>query len=148
MKNYRTGRTGTKSRWICTLSGSLDTEIISTVEQVALIHYKYAEDLHGVHCEGALPVTLFATLFWNEIYNVSAPGAFVSSYQDAPLDLYTSHFLENRRDLIENKLEIVKRLDLDTLSRMIHEDFDKCRHYESIMNRNLFTNSEDFKVSE
>lgn len=134
---------GSKSTW--SVSNGADVTYM-TVEQVALKHYRDNGFRGGLHCEGTLPITLFATLFWSEIYDVNVPGAFVSPYQDAPLDLYSSCFFDNRRELIEGKLNMFRALDSVSLSQLIHEDFIKYRHYQSLVHGNLFNNTDDFKV--
>ncbi|XP_043280549.1 fanconi-associated nuclease 1-like [Venturia canescens] len=135
--------TGSKSTWSVGIGGT-DVGYLR-VEQVALLHYTGKGFNGGLHCEGALPITLFATLLWNEIYGIPVPGAFVSCYQEAPLDLYGSHFFENRREEIENKLHLMRDLQLEDLCEIMSEDFSQNRHYTSLMHGNLFEDPNDFK---
>lgn len=135
--------TGSKSTWSIGIGGT-DVGYLR-VEQVALLHYSGKGFHGGLHCEGALPVTLFATLLWNEIYGVAVPGAFVSRYQEAPLDLYGSHFYDNRREQIESKLCLMKDLSVEDLSEIMSEDFSQNRHYMSLMHGNLFEDPNDLK---
>ncbi|XP_067212897.1 fanconi-associated nuclease 1-like [Linepithema humile] len=121
-----------KSKWC--ISNGIDEQTYGSVEDLALNYYQSEGYIKGVHCEGAFPVTLFGTLFWDEIYNMDVPGACVSLYQDAPLDLYSSEFYENRKDRIDMKLQIVRDFDVETLSRHLKHKFDMYCEYKSISN--------------
>lgn len=117
-----------------------------TVESFALFYYKGEGYPKGIHCEGAFPITLFGTLFWDEIYNMSIPGAYVSSYQDAPLDLYSSEFYENRKERIDMKIQIIRTFDSETLSRHLKHEYDLYREYTSLCQGTLFDDSNSFQV--
>ncbi|XP_063985984.1 fanconi-associated nuclease 1-like [Diachasmimorpha longicaudata] len=107
MKVEREGMWG-KSLWLLRME---DEETgYGSVEDVALNHYADIGYPKGIHCEGALPVTLFACLFWKEIYELPVPGAFVSPFQNAPLDLFGSNFYENRREHLEKKFAELEAL--------------------------------------
>mmetsp|Transcript_51135 Transcript_51135/g.119812 ORF Transcript_51135/g.119812 Transcript_51135/m.119812 type:complete len:1063 (+) Transcript_51135:86-3274(+) len=76
-----------------------------TVEELAMRHYLAVEGFQcGIHCEGALLRDLFGILLFEELFDTSIDGAFVSEYQDAPLDLGSECFYERRRDKIEARL--------------------------------------------
>ncbi|KAG5310603.1 FAN1 nuclease, partial [Acromyrmex insinuator] len=120
-------------------------QVYGSVENLALYHYKNEGYIKGVHCEGAFPITLFATLFWNEIYNISVPGAWVSSYQDAPLDLYTSEFYENRKKEINEKLQDIRGYDSEKLSKHLQNEFESYSKYKSISQGNIFDDSNSLK---
>ncbi|KMQ96585.1 coiled-coil domain-containing protein mtmr15 [Lasius niger] len=132
-----------KSTW-CIRNG-VDQQMYGSVESFALYHYKSKGYSKGVHCEGAFPITLFGTLFWDEIYNIDIPGACVSSYQNAPLDLYSSEFYENRKEQIDIKLKIVRNFNLETLSRHLKHEFDLYREYTSLCQGNLFDDSDSLQ---
>jgi len=75
------------------------------------------------------------------------PGAWVSLYQDAPLDLYSSEFYENRKEQIDMKLQIVRKLDSETLSRHMQREFELHCEYKSIAQGNIFNDSDSLRVS-
>ncbi|XP_072747901.1 fanconi-associated nuclease 1 [Anoplolepis gracilipes] len=132
-----------KSTWC--ISNNIDQQMYGSVESFALYRYKCDGYPKGVHCEGAFPVTLFVTLFWDEIYNMNIPGTYVSLYQDAPLDLYSSEFYENRKEQIDMKLQIIRKLDSETLSRHLKTKFDLHREYTSLYHGTLFDDSNNFQ---
>ncbi|XP_018370527.1 PREDICTED: fanconi-associated nuclease 1-like isoform X2 [Trachymyrmex cornetzi] len=131
-----------KSTWC--ISRGID-QVYGSVESLALYHYKNEGYIKGVHCEGAFPITLFAILFWNEIYNINVPGAWVSSYQDAPLDLYTSEFYENRKKEIDAKLQDIRSYDSEKLSKHLQNEFESYSRYKSISQGNIFDDSNSLK---
>lgn len=118
-----------------------------SVESLALYYYKCEGYIKGTHCEGAFPITIFAMLFWDEIYNMNIPGAWVSLYQDAPLDLYSSEFYENRKEQIDIKLQIIRKFDSETLSRHLKREFELHSEYKSISQGNIFKDSNCVQVS-
>lgn len=132
-----------RSTWC--ISNSIDEQTYGSVESFALYQYKCLGYPKGVHCEGAFPVTLFGTLFWDEIYDMKIPGACVSSYQDAPLDLYSPEFYENRKEQIDMKLQIIRKFDSETLSRYLKSKFDLYREYTSLCQGTLFDDSNSFQ---
>jgi Fanconi-associated nuclease 1 len=136
-----------KSSWL--ISNSMDQKVYGTVENLALHHYKYKGYPKGVHCEGALPVTLFGTLFWDEIYNMDVSGAYVSLYQDAPMDLFSSEFYENRKEKLDTKLQIIRKFDSETMSRHLKHEFDLHCEYRSVSNTqgSVFDDSNNLQVS-
>ncbi|XP_023246169.1 fanconi-associated nuclease 1 isoform X2 [Copidosoma floridanum] len=116
------------------------------VEVVALQHYTSEEDFHeGLHCEGSLPITLFTIFFWEELFNVSVPGVFVSSYQEAPLDLFTAEFFNNRKEKIEEKIQFIKALDLETFADWMYTKYSNNIQYRTIMPNTLFKSDQQFK---
>ncbi|XP_058794807.1 fanconi-associated nuclease 1-like isoform X2 [Phymastichus coffea] len=133
-----------KSTWSININGN--DKFYGSVEILALQHYTSEEHFHeGLHCEGSLPVILFTTLFWDELYNIFVPGAFVSHYQDAPLDLFTADFFPNRKKALEKKIEFFKQLDLESFSDLMNERFLSYNKYQSIMSTSLFKNEKQFK---
>ncbi|CAJ1409537.1 unnamed protein product [Effrenium voratum] len=78
-----------------------------TVEELAMQHYFSQEGggfQCGVHCEGAILRDLFAILLFDQMFDCSVEGAFVSAFQDAPLDLGTEAFYPSRITSIERRL--------------------------------------------
>ncbi|EFN77506.1 Coiled-coil domain-containing protein MTMR15 [Harpegnathos saltator] len=109
-----------------------------TVEDFALYYYKNKGYIKGAHCEGSLPITLFGMLFWDEIYNMDIPGTCLSSYEPTPLDLFSSEFYENRKEQIDMKLQIIRKLDVETFSNHLKHQFDLRHEYTSICQSNIF----------
>ena len=117
------------------------------MEMVAIQHYTSKENfLKGLHCEGSLPVSLFMLLFWTELYEVDVPGAFVTPYQLAPLDLFTANFYDNRKDQIEEKIKFVENMDLETFGDWMSDNYLQYSKYYSLMSGSLFANGEQVKV--
>ncbi|XP_012532751.2 fanconi-associated nuclease 1 [Monomorium pharaonis] len=132
-----------KSNWC--ISTVTDQQVYGSVESLALYRYKREGYIRGIHCEGAFPITLFATLFWDEIYNINVPGAWVSLYQEAPLDLYSSEFYENRKERIDIKLQIIRKFNSETLSRHLKHEFESYCEYTSLIQDSIFKDSNYFQ---
>lgn len=78
-----------------------------TVEQLAMQHYFSSEGgafQCGIHCEGSILRDLFGILMFDELFDCSVADAFVSSFQDAPLDLGTEAFYPSRVSSLERRL--------------------------------------------
>ena len=99
-----------------------------------------------MHCEGALPNILFCTLFWEELYDMHVPGAFSTPYEEAPNDLFTTEFYENRKERIDMKLQILDNLNSESLSSLMEEKFALLRQYQSIMLSNIIEDNSQLKV--
>lgn len=117
------------------------------VEAIAQQHYSTKGYIQGIHCEGSFPVLLFSVLFWEELYEEHVPGAFVSLYQNAPADLYTSNFYNNRREAIKRKIEFLKSLPLENFVELLGDSYQKNQHYQSVMPQEVFSSVIDFQVS-
>lgn len=122
---------GSKSTWC--IKSNTDGQSYGSVETVAFHYYQKQGFPNGLHLEGALPITLFCTLFWEELYDVHVPGAFSSPYQEAPSDLFTGEFYENRKDEIDRKLQIIGSYNSEFLSSFMQEKFAEFGRYRSIM---------------
>ncbi|KZC05801.1 Fanconi-associated nuclease 1 [Dufourea novaeangliae] len=138
----RTAR-GSKSVW-CVESGT-ESQSYGSVEAFALYYYTENGFSNGLHCEGNLPILLFSTLFWEELYNEDIPGAFMTPYQDAPFDLYTEHFYENRKDTIDTKLQIISTVDAEYFSCFMEESYKTRSHYRSLMPSNFLKQNSHMK---
>ena len=134
---------GNKSTW--RIESSDDSQSYGSVESLALYHYCEGEFFNGLHCEGRLPILLFAALFWEELYDIHIPGAFVTQYQSAPEDLFTEQFYENRKEKIDMKLQIINDLGSESLSNMMEERFKQYSQYRSIMPSDLLKSSVQLK---
>lgn len=67
-----------------------------------------AEGLSGFHGENWLWKSLFGLAFWDVIFAPVA-GAFQHAFQYGPLDLHSSDFRPRRRQLIEQRLDELRR---------------------------------------
>ncbi|XP_076292519.1 fanconi-associated nuclease 1 isoform X2 [Lasioglossum baleicum] len=127
-----------KSTWLVESNDGDDG--YGTVETVALYHYKKQENFsNGLHCEGNLPILLFTTLFWEELYEIQIPGAFMSPYGTAPADLYTKHFYKNREQKIDTKLQYINSFNAtpEFFSTWMEMRFETYKQYRSLMPTNL-----------
>ncbi|XP_076654635.1 fanconi-associated nuclease 1-like isoform X4 [Halictus rubicundus] len=127
-----------KSSWL--IENSDEGAGYGSVEMVALYHYVKEQNFsNGLHCEGNLPILLFATLFWEELFEKQIPGAFAAPYETAPADLFTKHFYEHRKKDIDIKLQIIDSFNADpaSFSTWMEARFGTYRQYMSLMPTNL-----------
>ncbi|CAK9833657.1 Fanconi-associated nuclease 1 [Anthophora retusa] len=132
------GAAGYKTTWC--IAKNAENISYGSVENVACHYYKQQGYPNGLHCEGALPITLFFTLFWEELYDVHVPGSFVTPYQEAPSDLFTPKFRANRQMEIDRKLGIISRLDSESLATWMEQKFIAIKHYQTPMSGNFQNN--------
>ncbi|KAF7411508.1 hypothetical protein HZH66_000404 [Vespula vulgaris] len=133
------GTSNIKSKWC--IGNSTDDKSYGSVENVALNFYYNQGFNCGIHCEGALPVTLFFALFWEELFNIDIPGTFVTLYQTAPLDLFTKDFYKNRKETIDMRLKLLRSFDLETFCSLVENNFISNSHFESMMHVKMFTSN-------
>merc|ERR1712232_1259602 len=96
-----------------------------TVEELALRHYLGGADgfEYGIHCEGALLRDLFGIILYDQLFDTSVQGVFVSQYQDAPLDLGTEAFYSSRSIALEQRLRDLASLDAYSLASEVRHKF-------------------------
>eukprot|EP00928_Gymnodinium_smaydae_P001520 TRINITY_DN10550_c1_g2_i1.p1 TRINITY_DN10550_c1_g2~~TRINITY_DN10550_c1_g2_i1.p1 ORF type:complete len:994 (-),score=152.67 TRINITY_DN10550_c1_g2_i1:15-2996(-) len=98
-----------------------------TVEELALRHYLSnacsLEFTCGLHCEGALLRDLFGLLMYDQLFDTSVKGVFMSLYQDAPLDLGSEAFYVARAKSIETRLDTLARLPSTCLAAEVRNLF-------------------------
>ncbi|CAL7933255.1 unnamed protein product [Xylocopa violacea] len=121
-----TNKSGNKSVWC------IENKKVP-VETVALHYYRDQGFPKGLHCEGALPIALFFTLFWEELYDMHIPGAFVTPYSEAPGDLFTEEFYKNRKEKIDLKLTKISTLNSKLLSSWMGRRYHMYSQYQSAM---------------
>ncbi|XP_034951589.1 fanconi-associated nuclease 1-like [Chelonus insularis] len=121
---------GTKSVWRLDI-GENNTEYLS-VEMLAAKHYQYNGFSRNIHCEGKLPVTLFSCFFWNELYTIPVPGAFVCPYQIAPLDLFGSQFFANRQEQLNARIASAEDMDIEDFSNFLSVNYMMSKEYMSL----------------
>ncbi|NXS75630.1 FAN1 nuclease, partial [Pandion haliaetus] len=93
--------------------------VMCSVEELALTHYRQNGFDQGIHGEGSTFITLYGILMWDIIFMDDIPDVFRNSYQTFPLDLYTDSFYENRRDVIEARLQQLQTASSETLASLI-----------------------------
>ncbi|NWY69471.1 FAN1 nuclease, partial [Erithacus rubecula] len=93
--------------------------IMCSVEELALTHYRRNGFDQGIHGEGSTFITLYGILMWDIIFMDDIPDVFRTSYQTFPLDLYTDSFYENRRAVIEARLQQIHTASSETLAKLV-----------------------------
>uniref|UniRef100_A0A663E3R4 Fanconi-associated nuclease n=1 Tax=Aquila chrysaetos chrysaetos TaxID=223781 RepID=A0A663E3R4_AQUCH len=93
--------------------------VMCSVEELALTHYRQNGFDQGIHGEGSTFITLYGILMWDIIFMDDIPDVFRNSYQTSPLDLYTDSFYDNRRDVIEARLQQLHTASSETLANLI-----------------------------
>ncbi|NXG02853.1 FAN1 nuclease, partial [Sakesphorus luctuosus] len=93
--------------------------VMCSVEELALTHYRRNGFDQGIHGEGSTFLTLYGILMWDIIFMDDIPDVFRNAYQTCPLDLYTDSFYENRRDVIEARLQQLHSASSETLAKLI-----------------------------
>eukprot|EP00927_Polykrikos_kofoidii_P038663 TRINITY_DN33078_c0_g1_i1.p1 TRINITY_DN33078_c0_g1~~TRINITY_DN33078_c0_g1_i1.p1 ORF type:complete len:1107 (+),score=185.49 TRINITY_DN33078_c0_g1_i1:54-3323(+) len=79
-----------------------------TVEELALRYYLSTGGFDcGIHCEGALLRDLFGIVLFQELFDTSVEGVFLSNFQDAPLDLGTDAFYPSRSKALDERLAML-----------------------------------------
>ncbi|NXN84692.1 FAN1 nuclease, partial [Bombycilla garrulus] len=93
--------------------------VMCSVEELALTHYRRDGFDQGIHGEGSTFITLYGILMWDIIFMDDIPDVFRNSYQTSPLDLYTDSFYENRRAVIEARLQQLHSASSETLTKLV-----------------------------
>ena len=83
------------------------------VENLALRFYSLHQGLNGMHCENSFGKSLFGLLFWKIIYFDQIPYVFQSPYQSLPLDFGTKDFYNQRKGMIDIRLEEISKMSSD-----------------------------------
>lgn len=98
-----------------------------TVEELAMQHYlgDGGNFQCGIHCEGAVLRDLFGLLLFDQMFHCSVEGAFVSAFQDAPLDLATEAFYPSRSTAIEKRLGELSAMAPSTLAEEVRQNFQR-----------------------
>ncbi|NWV48778.1 FAN1 nuclease, partial [Daphoenositta chrysoptera] len=93
--------------------------VMCSVEELALTHYRRNGFDQGIHGEGSTFITLYGILMWDIIFMDDIPDVFRNSYQTCPLDLYTDSFYENRKAVIEARLQQLHTASSETLAKLV-----------------------------
>ncbi|XP_062276690.1 fanconi-associated nuclease 1 [Scomber scombrus] len=114
-----------KSRFLIPANGegedSANANVICSVEELSLAHYQKQGFDQGIHGEGSTFSTLFAILLWDIIFMEGIPDVFRNQYQTCPLDLYTDVFYENRKEAIDNRVQLLSEASVETLHSMLED---------------------------
>ena len=60
---------------------------------------------------------------WRAIYDCDIPDTFLNPYHAFPLDLRTDHFYKSRKEVIDQRLEVIRCSAPDELSDMLGESW-------------------------
>ncbi|KAM4675607.1 fanconi-associated nuclease 1 [Discoglossus pictus] len=93
--------------------------VMCSVEELALAHYREQGFDQGIHGEGSTFCTLYGLLMWDIMFMEGIPDVFRNSYQAFPLDLYTDHFFESRKDAIETRLQLLHESSTEELTQHV-----------------------------
>ncbi|KAF4792822.1 Fanconi-associated nuclease 1 [Turdus rufiventris] len=93
--------------------------VMCSVEELALTHYRRNGFDQGIHGEGSTFITLYGILMWDIVFMDDIPDVFRTSYQTFPLDLYTDSFYENRKAVIEARLQQLHTASSETLAKLV-----------------------------
>nr|XP_061813302.1 fanconi-associated nuclease 1-like [Nerophis lumbriciformis] len=112
-----------KSRFLLPSNGDncTDGTVICSVEELSLAHYNLQGFDQGIHGEGSTFSTLFALLLWDIIFMDGIPDVFRNVYQACPLDFYTDSFYKNRKEAIDNRVQLINDASVDILHAMLED---------------------------
>nr|XP_057931968.1 fanconi-associated nuclease 1 [Doryrhamphus excisus] len=112
-----------KSRFVIPSHGGdcTDATIICSVEDLSLAHYRQQGFDQGIHGEGSTFSTLFALLLWDIIFMDGISDVFRNLFQTCPLDLYTDCFYENRKEVVDARVELLREASVETLHAMLED---------------------------
>jgi Fanconi-associated nuclease 1 len=117
-----------------------------SVEQVALTHFiKNLDFTHGKHAETSVITTLYGLLFWNIIFDDSIANVFVDKFQSSPLDMQTDYLYQNRKFLIDAKIDLIRSSPIDFICELYTESWNNYIGIEcSLVSWSLFESLEEF----
>lgn len=119
-------------------------QYLTSVEQIALNHYKRNGFPKGFHCEGSLLINLLFVLFWDIIYSTKVPSAFINEIQYIPLDLYSEEFYKNRKSDIDQRLEEIRDgWSLDELFLFVMQNWENHSYKRSLIIQDLVEDSDE-----
>ncbi|ODM97977.1 Fanconi-associated nuclease 1 [Orchesella cincta] len=120
---------------------------ISSVEQHAIDFYIKEEGYTaGIHGEGSTVATLYGILFWDIIFHDQLPDSFHTRYQPFPLDFHFDDFYVRRRELIEEKLHLIRHvLTMEELLGVVDQIWEEQKSKLSIVSWTLFEDPSPLK---
>merc|ERR1712029_257740 len=120
-------------------------DVLCSVEEFVREHYKEEGFPEGLHAEGSVVNTIATVLFWDILYDLDIPDAFMSPYQAVPLDFDTDSFYESRRTWIDERLEDLRTWSFEDLREFACDRWNKSSHVTSSpANWDLFRNVDHF----
>lgn len=114
--------------------------VIVTVEQLVIHHFTASDNADevfekGVHSENDFYRTLFALLFWDQLYGSDSPvDSFRFVSQLIPLDLESGEFYDRRRSVLDDRLERLNRMELSEIRDECDRVWQQNQHFASIAN--------------
>ncbi|XP_015117783.1 fanconi-associated nuclease 1 homolog [Diachasma alloeum] len=123
-----------------------DVHAYERLKEIALHNYIARGFPKVLQCCESLPVTIFACLFWKELFGSQhdVPGAFVSKFQKGPLDLFNASFYENRELIFAKRLKELEMMKDDDIWNLMAKVYRDTSSVESIISHH-FGNHDDFK---
>ena len=117
-----------------------------SVEQVAMTHYvKNQGYTNTKHAETITLRTIFGLLFWDIIFDKNIDNVFVDRFQSIPLDFQSDLFYTNRKELIDNRVELIRSSPSDIICELVGQIWAEYRNVEcALVSWSLFDELEDF----
>ncbi|KAH9415062.1 Fanconi-associated nuclease 1 [Dermatophagoides pteronyssinus] len=95
-----------------------DVEMIS-VEEVVRRHYLNEGYTNGIHCESKVYHLLFELLLCDILFSTNIPDTFRYNGQRVPLDLCYDSFYQQRKSLIDDRIDEISRWSRDEIASNI-----------------------------
>lgn len=90
---------------------------------------------------------MFGLLFWDEIYKLDVPDAFISTHQTQPLDLFGYDFYKNRKKPLEEKFQLMQSWTEEQSKEYFTAKFQETLGVTSILPSFAFQDAEEAHVS-
>lgn len=90
---------------------------------------------------------MFGLLFWDEIYKLDVPDAFISTHQTQPLDLFGYDFYKNRKKPLEEKFQLMQSWTEEQSKEYFTAKFQETLGVNSILPSFAFQDAEEAHVS-
>lgn len=147
---YITGklfRTDSQVVFRASSSDSPNSHTFVRVEGYAAYHYGSSEGWPcAVHAESSTFSAMFALLLWEIIFSPGVADVFRTPYQNGPLDLFSEHFYENRKAIIDAKLKWLLSASSEDIASSVEATWERqCGKVCAGMNWELFPSVEDAK---
>ncbi len=116
-----------------------------SVERVALTHYiQNLGFTNGKHAETKVLTTLFGLLFWDIIFEKNIDNVFIDKFQSSPLDLQSDLFYQNRKELIEAKLDLLRDAPIEFICELFRKSWEINKNTEChLVSWSLFESVEE-----
>ena len=94
------------------------------VENLALQYYGKQEGWNGLHVENTLMRNYLGIFLWDEIFNDKVDFVFQTPYQFSPLDFDHPEFYGSRKDIIDDKLEMISKFNAVQLQVYFEQEYE------------------------